>query len=102
MAYSDEYRSAKQVLATEMEGENKWAALQEEARQRAEDADVTRSEYAGYAEAFANYEARDDVETLADRRAREAGTSATDTDFVRSSKPEDVARTDGIYRSPRG
>ena len=102
MAYSDEVRTAKEVLAAAMEGEEKWNVLQEEALQRAKDADVTRSEYAGYAEAFAEYEKRDDVETLADRRAREAGDSASDTNFVRSSKPEDVARTDGIYRSPRG
>ena len=102
MAYSDEVRTAKEVLAVEMEGENKWDALQEEARAAAEADNVTRSEYVGYAEAFALYEARDDVETLADRRAREAGDSATDADFVRSSLPADVARTDGIYRSPRG
>ena len=102
MAYSDEVRTAKQVLATEMEGENKWADLQEEARARAEAEGVTRSEYVGYAEAFAEYEKRDDVETLADRRAREAGTTAGAADFVRSSDPDDVARTDGIYRSPRG
>lgn len=102
MAYSDEVRTAKEVLAAEFAGENKWNTLQEEARQRAEDANVTRSEYVGYAAAFAEYEARDDVETLADRRAREAGDSATDADFVRSSTAANVKRTDGIYRSPRG
>lgn len=102
MAYSDEVRTAREVLSQEGAADTKWTALQEEARAAAEADGVTRSEYIGYAEAFALYEARDDVETLADRRAREAGDSATDTDFVRSSAPADVARTDGIYRSPRG
>lgn len=102
MAYSDEIRTASQVLEGEMAGDNKWMELQEEARARAEADGVTRSEYVGYAEAFALYEARDDIETLADRRAREAGDSATDTDFVRSSADADVARTAGIFRSPRG
>lgn len=102
MAYSDEVRTAQQVLAAEGAGDEATRVLQEEARARAEGADVTRSEYVNYATAFAAYEARSDVETLEDRRARENGTDATDADFVRSSEDADVARTDGIYRSPRG
>lgn len=102
MAYSDEVRTAQQVLASEGAGDKKWSDLQEESRDRAETNNVTRSEYVNYAAAFADYEARSDVETLEDRRARENGTDATDADFVRSSEDADVARTDGIYRSPRG
>lgn len=102
MAYSDEYKDAQAVLDENRRGDIAWTALQEEARARAEADGVTRSEYVDYAAAFALYEARADVETLADRRAREAGDSAADTDFVRSSAEADVKRTDGIYRSPRG
>lgn len=97
MAYSDEVRTAQEVLAVEMEGENKWDALQEESRLRAETANVSRSEYVGYATAFANYEAREDVEPLAERRAREAGVSAADTDFVRSDDTIPV-----YFSSPTG
>ena len=97
MAYSDEYRSAKEVLAADMEGQIANEELQEEARARAEAAGVTRSEYVGYAEAFAEYEKRDDVEPLAERRAREAATSAEDQDFVRSDDNIPV-----YFTSPRG
>ena len=102
MAYSDEVRTAQQVLAAEGAGDEAIRDLQEESRDRAETADVTRSEYVGYADAHAAYEAREDVEALVDRRARENGTDADATDFVRSSEDTDVARTAGIYRSPRG
>ncbi len=47
MAYSDEVRTAKEVLAVEREGENKRDALQEEARARAEADGVNRYEYVG-------------------------------------------------------
>lgn len=97
MAYSDEYRSAKDVLAADMEGQNKWTTLQEEARAAAEAAGVSRSEYVGYAEAFAEYEKRSDVEPLSERRAREAATSAADQDFVRSDDNIPV-----YFTSPRG
>lgn len=102
MAYSDEVKTAQEVLEEEGAGDAKWTALQEEARQRAETANVTRSEYVNYADKFAAYESRDDVETLADRRARENGENAAAADHVRSSTDANVARTDGIYRSPRG
>lgn len=97
MAYSDEYRSAEQVLAADMKGQDKWTTLQEEARARAKDAGVSRSEYVDYAKAFAEYEKRSDVEPLHERRAREAATSAEEQDFVRSDDNIPV-----YFTSPRG
>lgn len=52
-------------------------------KQLAEEAGVTDAAYADYAEALKNYEARDDVETLAERRAREFGVSFEDASFRR-------------------
>lgn len=80
MAYV-EPKTAKDVVnggpggSTEIEDENK---------AKADTANVRRVEYIDYADAMANYEARDDVETLAHRRAREAGDQFTDADFVRA------------------
>jgi hypothetical protein len=47
-------------------------------------ANVTHSEYINYNTKMTNYESRDDVEPLAERRAREAGDQFTDTDFRRA------------------
>lgn len=81
MAYSDEYKSAQQVLAAN--NRNKEVnALNQEGIDAAEAAGVTHSEYIGYAAAFAAYEARPDVEPLAERRARENGLVA-DQNFRR-------------------
>lgn len=49
----------------------------------AEEAGVIDAAYVDYAHALENYESRPDVETLAARRAREAGTSFSDADFRR-------------------
>lgn len=46
-------------------------------------AGVTHSEYINYAARMTNYESRDDVEPLAERRAREAATTDAATDFRR-------------------
>jgi hypothetical protein len=54
------------------------------AAEAADSANVRRPEYINYDAALANYEARSDVETLAHRRAREAGDQFSDTDFVRA------------------
>lgn len=55
-----------------------------DAATRADAANVRRPEYINYDAALANYEARSDVETLAHRRAREAGDQFSDADFVRA------------------
>lgn len=59
-------------------------SVNEDAISRADTANVRSVEFIDYAEALTNYEARDDVESLADRRAREAGDQFSDTNFVRA------------------
>lgn len=86
MAYSDEVRTAQQVLAANGGDSAKENARQAALIQAADDAGVTRSEYIGYEEAFANYESRPDIEPLVERRAREAGTTAGDADFRRQGE----------------
>lgn len=45
---------------------------------------VSKPEYANYAAALNAFQARDDIETLADRRAREYGDAFADADFMRA------------------
>lgn len=59
-----------------------------DARARAEAAGVREVGFIEYAASIANYEARSDVEPLAERRAREAATTFAAQDF---------ARADGYY-----
>lgn len=59
-----------------------------DAKSRADTANVERVEFIDYAEALTNYEARTDVESIAQRRAREAGTTFAATDFARSETYE--------------
>lgn len=93
MAYSDEYRSAQDVLRGEGgDGTN----LNEVARAAAETDGVTASEYIGYAEAFAEYEKRPDVEPLSERRAREAAVAATEQDFRREGRGSGA-----VFTSPK-
>lgn len=44
---------------------------------------VSNAAYANYATALAAHAARDDIESLADRRAREVGDDFADADFMR-------------------
>jgi len=69
------------LLAPEERG-NK---VDEERAARAEEAKVTDPAFVDYEEALENYESRPDVETLAQRRAREAGTSFADAAFRRDA-----------------
>lgn len=55
-----------------------------DARARADAANVRSVEFIEYAAALSNYEARSDVEPLAERRAREAATTFAAQDFARS------------------
>lgn len=59
-------------------------AVADAAKAAADDANVSKPEYIEYAAALSNYEAREDVEPLAQRRAREAGDAFADTDFARA------------------
>lgn len=82
MAYLDTVKTAQEVVAEA--GDADVLAFEQGLADDAHDAGVTRSEYIGYATAMANYESREDVEPLAERRAREAGDAFADTDFRRS------------------
>jgi len=54
-----------------------------DAKKRAEEAGVTDAAFIGYEEALHNYESRPDVETLKERRAREAGGTFDEAAFRR-------------------
>lgn len=95
MAYSDEVRTAQQVLGAEMEGQLSQEELRQVSIDAAEAAGVTHSEYVGYAAAHAAYEARGDVEPLSERRAREGAVSAADQDFRREGDGSAA-----VYTSP--
>lgn len=69
---------------------NTYAEAVTDGKELADEAGVVNPAHVDYNEALKNYESRDDVETLANRRAREAGTSFSDTDFVRTNDPEGV------------
>ena len=58
--------------------------IEDEAAAAAAAANVSDPAYINYAAKLTNYESRSDVETLARRRAREAGDQFTDADFVRA------------------
>lgn len=81
MAYLDTVKTAHEVVAEA--GDAKVIAHEQGLKDDAIAAGVTHSEYIGYATAMANYEERDDVEPLAERRAREAATAFDDQDFRR-------------------
>lgn len=81
MAYTGGYdpKTAEEVVA-----EYPQDTVSTAAAAAADSANVRRPEYIDYDEALTNYESRPDVETLAHRRAREAGDQFSDTDFVRA------------------
>lgn len=81
MAYDAEQYSAKSNLVNQPGGD---PTLEEEAKDKADTANVRHFSYINYDAQMTNYESRSDVETLAHRRAREAGDQFSDTDFVRA------------------
>lgn len=83
MAYLDTVKTAQEVIAGANPGQTP-AAFEQGLATAAHAAGVTRSEYIGYADALDNYESREDVEPLEERRAREAGDAYADADFRRS------------------
>lgn len=70
-------RTAQEIVATvgAVQGDNE--------KEKAREAGVVSVEYINYDEALKNYEARADVEPLAERRARENGTSFSEANFRR-------------------
>lgn len=84
MAYLDTVRTAKQVVA-DLDVET-WGGtdVDADAKARAHAEGVREASFIDYAEALTNYESRDDVETLAHRRARDIGDQFSDADFTRA------------------
>src|SRR6478609_2443082 len=70
--------TAQDVLAPNANNE-----VDEDAAKRAEEAGVVDASQINYVGALENYEARPDVETLEQRRARENGTAFSEANFVR-------------------
>lgn len=82
MAYLDTVRTASEVVNDlTVPGSTNVDA---DAAARADTANVRHVSFIQYAAALTNYESRDDVESLAHRRAREASTTFAGTDFVRA------------------
>ena len=84
MAYLDTVRTASEVVADL--DPTTWGGtdVDADAVARADAANVRHVSFIQYAAALTNYESRDDVETLAHRRARDIGDQFSDTDFVRA------------------
>lgn len=61
-----------------------WANPDTDARAAAYAANVSNAAFIGYAAALAAYEARADIETLADRRARSNASADSAQDFMRA------------------
>lgn len=80
MAKKYEY---KPVTAFDVADEN---AVDREAAKAAEEAGVLDASQVDYVEALENYQSRPDVETLAERRARENGVRFEDAQFRREGK----------------
>jgi hypothetical protein len=83
---------ADYLASVKQASENAWEGMDDsvndDQKARAAAANVSAVEFIDYAEALSNYEARDDVEPLAQRRAREAGTTFAATDFARAEDYE--------------
>lgn len=69
---------------------NTYAAPVNDDAELAEEAGVTNGKNVDYEEALRNYESRADVETLANRRAREGAASFDEQSFARTADPEGV------------
>lgn len=67
----------------------------DESKAAAATAHVTNAAFIGYAAALNTFESRTDIETLADRRSREYGTTFSAGDFMR----DQVYNSDGTVRS---
>ncbi len=73
---------------------NTFANPDVDAKEFAADNDVSQSQFVNYSEALTAHEQREDIETLADRRAREYGTTFDAGAFMRAT-PTDEAPTPG-------
>ena len=82
MAHLDTVKTASEVVA-ELDA-NEQNDFNQDQVDAAVAAGVTHSEYINYAAKMDAYESRDDVEPLAERRAREAATDDPATNFRRA------------------
>ena len=82
------------VTAKDKVDETVYATPDTEAKAAADTANVRNAAYIGYDAALGNYAAREDIESLADRRAREAATTFSATDHMRR-EPSDTPPTPG-------
>jgi len=69
--------------AGEKIGDTVYANPDTQSRAAAASAGVSHPAYIGYAAALQTFQSRDDIETLADRRAREYGDDFNDAAFMR-------------------
>lgn len=81
-----DYKPRTAVDAVEPHGPH---GVEEAAAKRAADAGVRAPEFVNYEEALENYQARPDVETLEDRRARESGRDFNAASFRREVGGDD-------------
>lgn len=88
MAASD-YNVADRNIVSLTAGEKVQETVYEnpdtDAKAFAETEGVSQAAYANYADALNAHQSRDDIETLADRRAREYGDQFSDADFMRTN-----------------
>lgn len=82
MAYLDTVRTAKEVVAANNTDEAQ-NDLDAAAAAAAQTAGVTASEYVDYETKLTNYQSRDDVEGLPERRARDLASDVADQKFRR-------------------
>lgn len=71
------------LTAGERVAQSVQATPDDDARDFAEDNNVSNAAFVGYADALETHQSRDDIETLADRRAREYGADFDAGSFMR-------------------
>lgn len=98
-AAKQEYKPRTSVDAVEPHGPH---GVEEAAAKRAADAGVRGPEFVNYEEALENYQERPDVETLADRRAREGGRDFNAASFRRTLGGDEggVTTSDDVEAKP--
>lgn len=83
----EDYVAADRVIESLTAGENVAETVQAtpdaDTKAAAYAAGVSNAAFIDYAEALEEFQSRDDIETLADRRAREYGADFADADFMR-------------------
>ena len=91
-----EWQGTNNVTASDRISETEFDNPDTESAAAAESAGVSHPAYIGYAAALNTHQARPDIETLADRRTREYGTTFGAADFMR----KDPYNADGSAKAP--